>query len=374
MVIHSSRFGKLNWSFDKRAPVNKNGKGKTKPQQKNPQPKNAKQPTLPLKKPQNTPEKTNDKNATPPLKVPQDTPGKTNDKIPKNKPNPEEGKTFPKGLPNNDKNNDKGKGKEVPTNINEPKPKKIEKDEFKMKDQKKDINTTMIGKMPPTMIPEKAPLPLEQGKSQTLSNVTIIVIGAIVFGVFLVAFIVYRKRSNSRKGAVRLYDNDDESQMNEKPRFIDKSTITSPSRIQSQPPTIQLTRLSSTKIHLNVTPSENNFNNNNYKNNYLFPYTNDHNLSSSNRITLGDYNDYNDYNIQGTTDYTQNYNDYYQTRNSYASSRESYSSSLGGAFPVPPRRISDNSVSTATPTSATFRDHNHFPKSYQYCRKSSFQN
>ncbi|CAG8645873.1 13830_t:CDS:2 [Funneliformis caledonium] len=252
MVIHSSRFGKLNWSFDKRAPVNKNGKGKTKPQQKNPQPKNAKQPTLPLKKPQNTPEKTNDKNATPPLKVPQDTPGKTNDKIPKNKPNPEE------------------------------------------------------GKMPPTMIPEKAPLPLEQGKSQTLSNFTIIVIGAIVFGVFLVAFIVYRKRSNSRKGAVRLYDNDDESQMNEKPR-----------------------------------------------------------------ITLGDYNDYNDYNIQGTTDYTQNYNDYYQTRNSYASSRESYSSSLGVAFPVPPRRISDNSVSTATPTSATFRDHNNFPKSYQ---KSSFQN
>ncbi|CAI2170862.1 13630_t:CDS:2 [Funneliformis geosporum] len=244
MAIHS-RFGKINWrplSFDKRVPVNKNVK--TKIQQKNPQPKNAKQPALPLKKPQNTP-------------------GKTNDKIPKNNPNPKEGKTIPI-------------------------------DEIKKKDPKKPKESTILGDITPTILPEKSQLPFKQNNSQKLSIGTIIAIGMILLGVIiLAAFIVYRKRINSRKGAVRLYD-DDDSQMIEKPS----------------------------------------------------------------RITLSDYNDYN---IQ-RTDYTQDYNDYYQTRQSNASS---FDSSVGGFFPVPPQRISDNSISPSTPKSATFRDYNNFSKNYQ---------
>jgi len=291
-------------------------------------------------------------------------PANIDQKTPKTKAG--EGKEFHK----KDKDKKKGKGKNGPKK-KEPKPKaKIELKDYPSS-SKQATETSVISKTP-SSISNKAQLPSEQNGSQklsigTITGVTMILIGIVV----LVAFVVIRKRSSSRrsrKGAVRLYDEhsygDSIMEKSGKQRFINNEKSITSARIPSMPPTVKLSRIPSAisfdynSCFENDSESLKNNSRNLHNNDYLSPYTKNHNLSgpdSSSRITLSDYNDYN------STDYKQYYpthQNYYQKRQSDTSSRDSSSSSgmdsLGGFFPVPPQRFSANRLSTASTINDTF--------------------
>ena len=192
----------------------------------------------------------------------------------------------------------------------------------------------------PTAMPNALPSTQDRPKLSVggIAIVTVILLGVIA----LVAFVVYRKRSSLRRGAVRLEDYDDDDSI--EPRFLSMSNIRS-LRVLSMPPKVQLTRLSSATILFpfrNSTTLNDNLNNNGYMSSLSPPHTRNPNLLSPTSPLSSSRDDYNDYSQR--TDSVQSHPS--------SSSHESYTS-LQGSFPVPPQR---NDMNDSTPASATFGD------------------